>query len=390
MPSIGDQKTMPHNFVERVEAALQDLRAGKQVILTDDAERENEGDLVLAAQFATAESINFMAQNGRGLICLPMDESIVDRLGLPPMVRDNESSLGTAFTVSIGAKEGITTGISAHDRAYTVQKTIAEGTTRDDLVVPGHVFPLKARKGGVLIRAGHTEGSVDLARLAGLKPAAVICEILKSDGTMARSGDLESFASEHKLNSLSMADLILYRLQKDESLLTPTGHDELGLYKGKRLEFFTFESSLDQSEHWAFRLGFDADHSATNPLEGVARVRVQNESTKADLIQSISNNAHPFAHVLDRLSEAESGVFVYLRKNSNRINTPIEENPQDLPGDSKAFRQYGLGAQILNRLGVRKMELLTDNPKHLVSLEGFGLEMAGSVPFQKSTDGGTH
>lgn len=381
---------MPNNFVARVEAALQDLRAGKLVILTDDAERENEGDLILAAQFATAESINFMAQNGRGLICLPMDESLIDRLGLPPMVRDNESSLGTAFTVSIGAKEGITTGISAHDRAYTVQKAIAEGTTREDLVVPGHVFPLRARKGGVLIRAGHTEGSVDLARLAGLKPAAVICEILKSDGTMARSGDLESFAQEHKINCLSMADLILYRLQKDESLLTPTGHDDLGLYKGKRLEFFTFESSLDESEHWAFRLGFDSAHCSSNPYSGVARVRVQNESTKADLIQSITQNEHPFTHVLDKLSEAEAGVFVYLRKNSSRINTQVEENPQDLPGDSKSFRQYGLGAQILGRLGVKKMELLTDNPKHLVSLEGFGLEMAGSVPFHRDgeKDGG--
>lgn len=370
---------MPTDFVLRVEKALTDLRAGKQVILTDDADRENEGDLVLAAQFATAESINFMAQNGRGLICLPMARELIDRLELPPMVRDNESSLGTAFTVSIGAKEGITTGISAHDRAFTVQKAIAEETTREDIVVPGHVFPLKARDGGVLIRAGHTEGSVDLARLAGLKPAAVICEILKEDGTMARSSDLSSFAERHEIHSLSMADLILYRLHKDETLLKETSRKELDPINGKSVEFFTFDSTLDNSEHWAFRVGY-----TENETEDVVRVRVQNEAPFEDWVNSVtSSHQHPFEKILNRLSEGEKGVFVYLRKRNSRVVGDDTDNPLDLPGESKELRQYGLGAQILRRLGVRRMDLVSDQPKKIVALAGFGIEHCGNIPLSE-------
>ena len=370
---------MPKDFVSRVEAALEAMRSGKFVIMTDDADRENEGDLVQAAQFATPESINFMAQHGRGLICLPMASHIVERLDLPPMVRQNESKLGTAFTLSIGAKQGITTGISAHDRAYTIQTAIKESTTRDDIVVPGHVFPLKAKDGGVLIRAGDTEGSVDLSILAGLRPAAVICEILKQDGTMARADDLQTFAQEFKIPMMSIADLILYRLQKDESLLKESSCKQMGTYKGKNLEFFTFDSVLDGCEHWAWRIGYDKN----NPTSDM-RVRVQSEDPMKDWVQSLSSAqaSHPFAAAFDKLAESETGVFVLLRKGHSKISSDDEAHlPSNADGqESKAFRQYGMGAQILRRLGVRKMELLSNHPKKMIGLEGFGLEVTGSVP----------
>lgn len=370
---------MPKDFVKRVETGLEALRSGKFVILTDDADRENEGDLVLAAQFATPESINFMAQHGRGLICLPMAGGIVKRLDLPPMVRQNESKHGTAFTLSIGAKTGITTGISAHDRAFTIQTAIKESTTRDDITVPGHVFPLKAQDGGVLIRAGHTEGSVDLAKLAGLKPAAVIVEILKEDGTMAREAELEAFSKEFQIPRMSIADLILYRLQKDESLLKETSKQVIGEIEGKTLEFFTFESVLDGCEHWAWRVG-------GNDSESTMRVRVQAENPMRDWVAPLGtqNTAHPFAQMLNKIAEAPSGVLVLLRKAQSKIASNNESHPaSNADGEeSKAFREYGMGAQILRRLGVHKMEIMTNNPKTMIGLEGFGLELTGSVPFK--------
>jgi 3,4-dihydroxy 2-butanone 4-phosphate synthase / GTP cyclohydrolase II len=352
--------------IERVEKAIEALRSGRIVILSDEVDRENEGDFVLAAQFATPETINFMAKYGRGLICLPMAPHLIDRLNLPPMVASNESSLGTAFTVSIGSKKGITTGISAWDRAHTIQTAIAENTTRDDLVVPGHVFPLRAREGGVLVRAGHTEGSVDLVTLAGLRPAAVICEILKEDGSMARSADLETFAREHKIPSMTMAELILYRLHKDNSLLRDLGTQNLGHFGKHSLELCRFESSLDQSEHWAFILG-----DKTKIAQSEVRVRVQKAHPVEDMVHGLDSGKHPFAEIFNKLSQGEMGIFVYLRSE--------KQSPQFQDSDeSGALRQYGVGAQILRRLGVQRMRLLTDHPKTLVGLEGFGIECVGT------------
>ncbi len=363
------------NVVERVEKAIEALRSGRLVILADDADRENEGDLVLAAQFATPESINFMARHGRGLICLAMAPQLIDRLGLPPMVQNNESSLGTAFTVSIGSRRGITTGISAFDRAHTIQTAIAEGTTRDDLVVPGHVFPLRAKAGGVLVRAGHTEGSVDLVKLAGLSPAAAICEILREDGSMARQRDLEVFAREHQIPMLSIADLILYRLNHDASLLTHAAPEDLGNFAERPLRLHRFKSSLDGAEHWAFVIG-DPQLMSTE----TCRVRVQKSDPLTEMLDGLGRGLHPFKKVFDRLSEAEVGVFVYLRSGA----TDASQTSKSLDTSEDNFRDYGVGAQILRRLGVRRMELLTDHPKKLIGLEGFGLELVGSCAFQES------
>jgi len=367
---------MNSKVIDRVEKAVESLRSGRFVILTDEVDRENEGDLVLAAQFATPESINFMARHGRGLICLTMASQLIDKLNLPPMVQNNESSLGTAFTVSIGSKRGITTGISAYDRAHTVQTAIAEGSTRDDLVVPGHVFPLRARDGGVLIRAGHTEGSVDLVKLAGLRPAGVICEILKEDGSMARQGDLEVFGKEHQIPLLSMADLILYRLHKDTSLLLDLDSKPLGQFQGIPLSLRRFQSTLDSVEHWAFVLGDEAQLA-----NSVVNVRVQKADPVLDMVKGLNTGSHPFASIFERLIEArniKSGVFVYLRS-----EMPTEFQATDPEADSGAFRQYGVGAQILSRLGIRRMNLLSDHPKKLVGLEGFGLECVSTSPMQE-------
>ncbi|MEO5668985.1 MAG: 3,4-dihydroxy-2-butanone-4-phosphate synthase [Bdellovibrionota bacterium] len=352
---------------ERVEKAIEAIRCGGVVLLTDDADRENEGDLVLAAQFATPENINFLAKHARGLICLPMASQILDRLNLPPMVQNNESSLGTAFTVSIGSKKGITTGISAFDRAHTIQTAIAQGTTRDDLVVPGHVFPLRAREGGVLVRAGHTEGSVDLVRLAGLSPAAAICEILNEDGSMARSGDLENFAREHKIPMLSIADLIVYRLNHDTSVLAESDAEDLGIYAGRPLKLRRFTSSLDGAEHWAFILGDLSQVSTAN-----CRVRVQKSQPLSEMLEGLSQGTHPFKKIFDRLAESPVGVLVYLRS-ATKSKLSLEDESSE-----ENFRSYGVGAQILRRIGVKKMELVTDHPKKLVGLEGFGLEVTGT------------
>lgn len=367
MPITG--RKMQAKTEESIERAIEALRSGKFVILTDEVDRENEGDLVLAAQFATPEAINFMARHGRGLICLTMASHLIDKLNLPPMVSHNESSLGTAFTASIGSKRGITTGISAYDRAHTIQTAIAEESTRDDLVVPGHVFPLKARDGGVLVRAGHTEGSVDLVKLAGLRSAGVICEILKEDGSMARQADLETFAEQHQIPLVSMADLILYRLHKDASLLNELEPQFLGEFKGAPLLLRRFQSTLDGVEHWAFVLG---NHEDFENL--IVKVRVQKADPVKDMVKGLDSGTHPFSEIFSLLKGHDSkdaGVFVYLRS----------EMPQ-FENESGALKEYGIGAQILSRLGVKKMSLLTNHPKKLVGLEGFGLECVSTFPLE--------
>ena len=234
-----------------IEEIIEEARNGRMYILVDDEDRENEGDLIIPAQMATPDAINFMAQQGRGLICLAMDKPLIDRLELPMMTEDNQAPFGTAFTVSIEARSGVTTGISAQDRAHTIQTAIREGATRRDLVVPGHIFPLRARDGGVLVRAGQTEGSVDLARLAGLKSAAVICEILKDDGSMARMPDLKVFSDKFNIPIVSIADLILYRLQNDSTLVRQTAVSKLPTRFGATFDLRIFESLVDEKEHAA-------------------------------------------------------------------------------------------------------------------------------------------
>jgi 3,4-dihydroxy 2-butanone 4-phosphate synthase/GTP cyclohydrolase II len=367
----------------RVEAAIEAVRAGRFVLLTDDEGRENEGDLVMAAQFATPEAINFMAAKARGLICLAMDATLIDRLSLAPMVSTNETSLGTAFTVSIGAKHGITTGISAFDRAHTVQVAIREGATRDDLVVPGHLFPLRAREGGVLVRAGHTEGSVDLARLAGLRPAGVICEVLKEDGSMARRSDLEIFARDQGLVLLSIEDLIHYRLHHDASLVQEDGV-ALSRFEmmGRPVEVRSFRSLLDGSEILAWIVGHEDRLGEQECL-----VRVHTDAGREQLLEAVaSGRSHPLHRALARIAEYGNGVLLSLpstlETSSQDGNATRDRTAGFVP---ETLRRYGVGAQILRLLGVRRMHLLTSNPKRLVGLHAFGLEQLSSVAFDAAT-----
>jgi 3,4-dihydroxy 2-butanone 4-phosphate synthase/GTP cyclohydrolase II len=375
--------------LDRVKQAIETLRSGKMIILVDDEGRENEGDLVFAAQFATPEAINFMATHGRGLICLAMSGELLDRLQLPQMVAQNETPLGTAFTVSIEAREGITTGISAYDRAHTIQTAIKEGATRSDVRVPGHVFPLRARDGGVLVRAGQTEGSVDLARLAGLKAAGVICEILKEDGTMARRPDLEVFSEKFQIPIVSIEDLIEYRLLHDETLVEEVSFSKLPTRFGKEFKLRVFRSLIDNQDHVALVLGEKEDFLTQPTL-----VRVHSECLTGDVFGSLRCDCGPQLHAAcEAIAREGRGVLLYLKQEGRGIglaNKIRAYNLQDsgmdtvdanvalgLPVD---FRNYGVGAQILRKLGLAQMKLLSNNPKKIVGLEAFGLQIVERVP----------
>jgi len=361
-----------------VARALLDIRRGKMVILTDDEDRENEGDLVMAAQKVTPQAINFMATHGRGLICLSMTEERIRQLSLPLMVQDNTSPFQTAFTVSIEAAHGVTTGISARDRATTIRTAVAPDAGPGDLTRPGHVFPLRARDGGVLVRTGQTEGSVDLARLAGLSPAGVICEVMNPDGTMARRPQLLGFARRHKLTLLSVADLIRYRLQH-ERLVRRLASRRILRRAGGEFTAYAFGSDVDSAVHVALVKG------QLLPGEAVL-TRVHRACLAGDLLGDAGCDCgRQLEAALRRIQDEGKGVVVYLQKDaprSQRLECTHLSNEEAVPGhsDRTRLREFGVGAQILKDLGLTRLRLLTDNPKKIVGLESYALEVVEQVP----------
>jgi 3,4-dihydroxy 2-butanone 4-phosphate synthase / GTP cyclohydrolase II len=369
-----------------IEEAIDEIRRGRMVILTDDKDRENEGDLCMAAEKVTPEAVNFMATHGRGLICLTLTEERVRHLGLAMMVSDNTSPFGTAFTVSIDSARGITTGISAADRAKTILDSIADDAKPQDLATPGHIFPLRARNGGVLVRAGQTEGSVDLARLAGLKPAGVICEIMKDDGTMARQPDLMRFAKKHKLKVVTNADLIQYRLNYD-SLVYKAAAAPLPTRIGGEFQAIVYNTHVDDSEHLALIKGQISPNEET-------LVRVHTKYIPGDVFGfELLNTGAVIQRSMELIAKAGKGVILYLQPKQKAHHPAMVAYPK-LEGKQQKgmnpsfvyqadFKEYGIGAQILRDLGVRKMRLLTNNKKHLVGLRGYGLEVTSLVPIPR-------
>ena len=370
-----------------VEEAIQELLQGRMIILVDDEDRENEGDLTMAAEFVTANDINFMAKYGRGLVCLAIDSDTADRLDLPPMVRDNTSKFGTGFTVSIEAKRGVTTGISAADRAVTIRTAIAPDTRPDDLARPGHIFPLRAKSGGTLVRTGQTEGSVDLCRIAGLRPGAVICEVMNDDGTMARRPQLEEFAAVHGLKICTIADIIAYRI-KNETLVREVVRAKLPTEDGI-FDLVGFDNDIDEKEHIALVKG------EINPDEPVL-VRVHSECLTGDIFHSMRCDCGDQLHrAMEMIEEEGRGVIVYMRQEGRGIGLinklkayHLQDKGRDTVeanielGFAPDLRDYGIGAQILLHLGVRKMKLMTNNPKKIIGLEGYGLEIVERVSIE--------
>ena len=369
---------MTPNLVS-IEEAIAEIRAGRMIVLMDDEDRENEGDICMAAEKVSPEAIAFMARYARGLICLPLtDEKLAD-LGLPMMVAENSTPLGTAFTLSIDARRGIGSGISAADRATTILTTVRDGAGPGDVTSPGHVFPLRARRGGVLVRTGQTEGSVDLARLAGLKPAGVICEIMNDDGSMARLPDIEQFAATHNLKIATVADLIQYRLRHD-SLVHRIAEARLPTRFGGDFRAVVYRSDVDGGEHLALVRGEITPDQPT-------LVRAHAEYLPGDVFgYTKRDTGSVLQQAMQIIADEGRGVVLYLRREEHGVDlfTGVEGStgqPSTNPGlRLNEFRDFGIGAQILRDLGVGKIRLLTNHPRRLVSLPGYGLEIVERVP----------
>lgn len=375
--------------ISDIKEAIDDIKNGKMVILADEETRENEGDLVLAGEFVTPEAINFMAKHARGLICLAMSPELIDKLELPLMTDKNESSFGTGFTISIEAREGVTTGISAKDRATTIKKAVAKDAKPSDIVSPGHIFPLRADPAGVLKRAGQTEGSVDLARLAGLTPAGVICEIMKDDGEMARMPDLEEFAKKHDIKIITTKDLIEYRMRYDSSIITRVAEAKMPTKHGGEFKMIAYQSPFESATHIALVKG-------DIQKDDEVLVRVHSECLTGDAFGSLRCDCGAQLHkAMEMIEEEKKGVILYMRQEGRGIGIEekvkayhLQDHGLDTVDANKRLgfapdlRNYGTGAQMLVDLGVSKMRLMTNNPKKIVGLEGYDLHIVERVPIE--------